>query len=153
MRISFDLDRTLIPGNDEFKTEYRNLFQFIFNVEKIRKGTIELFKYLQSKGHQISIYTTSYRKPLKIWFSFRSYGLKIEKIVSQTKNEGVLKKLNIKASKYPPAFSIDLHIDDSEGLEIEGKELNFNIIIIDPKDLNWCDKLKQKIKQFENYDA
>jgi len=146
MNISFDLDQTLIPGNNEFETEKRNFFQIIFNVEKIRVGTIELFKYLQLEGHEISIYTTSYRKPRKIRFNFRSYGLKIRKIVSQSENDITLKNLKLRVSKYPPAFSFDMHIDDSEGVGIEGLKFNFKTLIIAPNDLNWCNKIKQNIK-------
>jgi len=96
MRISFDLDQTLIPIGNEFETEKRNLFQKLFRVERIRKGTINLFKELKSKGHKLSIYTTSYREPYKIRFSFLTYGLRLEQIVNEKKNRKELSHKNIR---------------------------------------------------------
>lgn len=62
LNISFDLDATLIPYNNEFETENRNSIAKLFGIEKIRKGTPLLIKELQNEGHTINIYTTSYRK-------------------------------------------------------------------------------------------
>lgn len=61
MTISFDLDDTLIPGQKRFEPEKISLLRRIAGVEPIRKDTILLFKELRSRGHQIYIYTTSFR--------------------------------------------------------------------------------------------
>ncbi len=147
MHISFDLDLTIIPSNNEFETEKRSFFQKILGVEKIRKGTIKLFKYLKEQGHIISIYTTSHRNHYKIWFNFKTYGLTLHKIINQEDNSKKLKEINMYSSKYPPAFSFDVHIDDSKGVGMESEKFNFKSIIIDTNELNWCEKIKQEINK------
>ncbi|MEO1049889.1 MAG: hypothetical protein AAFX87_04670 [Bacteroidota bacterium] len=52
MVISFDLDDTLIPsGANPFLTEKQSLIHRIMGVERLRKGSPSLIKYLQNKGH------------------------------------------------------------------------------------------------------
>ncbi len=96
LNISFDLDSTLIPNGNEFETEKQSFLIKLFRVEKIRKGTCELFDYLQKQGHTINIYTTSYRSKTKIRFMFLLYGLRVTKIINQTENINTLKSLKIK---------------------------------------------------------
>ena len=150
MNISFDLDSTLIPHGNEFETEKRNLFGKLLGIEKIRKGTCELIRELRNAGHNIHIYTTSYRTRSKIKLIFRYYGLSIDRVINQKQNTETLKSMNISASKYPPAFDFDLHIDDSEGVEIEAKRFNFNVIIVRPNDIGWAEKIKNKTKTLGN---
>lgn len=126
MKISFDLDDTLIPGSyNDFPTETRNLFQKLVNIERIREGTKELFKYLKENGNNVGVYTTSFRTRFKIKFQFLTYGIKLDFIINEKRNKSAQKRAGITSSKYPPAFDIDLHIDDSKGVEIEGEKLNF----------------------------
>ena len=66
MNISFDLDSTLIPNGKEFETENRNGIAKLLGIEEIRKGTRELISDLQKQGHDIHIYTTSFRTKRKI---------------------------------------------------------------------------------------
>lgn len=141
MNISFDLDGTLVPLNNEFETEKFKRFYKFLGVKKIRKGTKNLINILIDQGHNIHIYTTSYRSKHQIRRTFRYYGIRINQLINQNDNVEVLKKNKINASKYPPAFHIDIHIDDSKGLEIEGKRYNFKTIIIDPKENNWTEAI------------
>ncbi|MBO9699742.1 MAG: hypothetical protein J7604_05985 [Sporocytophaga sp.] len=83
MTISFDLDDTLIPGTKLFETEKRNIFQTLTGQEKIRLGTIALFKELRTRGHTICIYTTSLRSIAGIKLMFYSYGIPVDKIINQ----------------------------------------------------------------------
>lgn len=146
MNISFDLDSTLIPNGKEFETENRNVIAKLFGIEEIRKGTRELISELQNQGHKIHIYTTSFRSKTKIRLTFKYYGIKVNRIINEKENRKVLKSININSSKYPPAFSIDLHIDDLKGVGIESNRLNFNAIIIEPNDKYWIEKVKNGIK-------
>jgi hypothetical protein len=134
MIISFDLDDTLIPGVKRFKTEPQSLLQRLWGIEKLRLGTIQLIKDLQKQGHTIFVYTTSYRTPIKIRLMFLSYGIKLDKIINQTIHQ---KTVGTSCSKYPPAFSIDIHIDDSKGVEMEGERFNFKTIIITEDHPHW----------------
>ena len=44
-------------------------------------------------------------------------------------------------SKYPPAFGIDLHVDDSEGVRMEGDEHGFRVVVVRPDDENWIQRV------------
>lgn len=101
---------------------------------------------LQNQGHKIHIYTTSFRSKTKIRLTFKYYGIKVNRIINEKENRKVLKSININSSKYPPAFNIDLHIDDLIGVGIESNRLNFNAIIIEPNDKYWIEKVKNGIK-------
>ena len=63
MKISFDLDDTII--STKFSLEKESLWSKIIRAERIRLGTIALFKELRVQKHDIYIYTTSYRSKLK----------------------------------------------------------------------------------------
>jgi hypothetical protein len=145
MIISFDLDDTLIPGTKTFETESQNLMQRLTGIERIRKGTIELFKELRSRGHNIYIYTTSFRPTLKAKLTFLSYGIPVDKVINQQCHDRELKEHRTRCSKFPPAFGIDIHVDDSPGLKIEGEKFNFRTIIIEEKDLGWTDKILETV--------
>ena len=151
MNISFDLDSTLIPNGNEFETEKRNRIAKFIGIEKIRKGTPKLISELQKKGHNIHIYTTSYRKKGQIRRTLKYYGIKVKKVVNQTENQKVLKKRNIYSSKFPIAFGFDIHIDDLKGVGMESEKYNFKVIIIEPSDTKWAEKIIAEIeKQKQN---
>lgn len=139
MDISFDLDGTLIPLNQEFPTMPQSFGAKILGVEPIRVGTLELMAELKSMGHSIHIYTTSLRRRAKIRRTFRHKGIRMAKVITQKENLKALSSLNISASKYPPAFGFDVHIDDAAGVGIEGNRLGFRTIIVDPLDSNWTE--------------
>ena len=40
-------------------------------------------------------------------------------------------------SKLPPAFGIDLHVDDSEGVRLEGVRHGFRVVVVRPDDQHW----------------
>ncbi len=94
-------------------------------------------KACQAKGYKIYIYTTSLRPVSKIRWMFYTYGIKIDKIINQRVHEGAMSKLSLNASKYPPAFNIDIHIDDSKGVALEGERYYFRTIIIGNDNNNW----------------
>jgi hypothetical protein len=135
MIISFDLDDTLIPGVKRFNTEPQSLLQRLWGIEKLRLGAIQLIRDLQKQGHTIYVYTTSYRSTSKIRWMFRTYGIKLDKIINQTLHQKIPGHRSY--SKYPPAFAIDIHIDDSKGVEMEGARFNFKTIIITEDNPNW----------------
>lgn len=139
MIISFDLDDTLIPGIKTFPTESRTLWHKIFSREKLRSGTIKLMKALQEKDHSIYIYTTSYRSPLYIRRLFLSYGIRVNKIINKRIHDETLRERAGIISKYPPAFAIDIHIDDSPGVAMEGERYHFKTIIIEENNAGWTD--------------
>ncbi|WP_228458085.1 hypothetical protein [Chryseobacterium schmidteae] len=78
MRISFDLDDTII-STVKFPLEKESFWSKIIGAERIRLGTIKLFKELRTQDHQIYVYTTSYRSKVKIKLMFLCYGIPVEK--------------------------------------------------------------------------
>lgn len=145
MIISFDLDDTLIPGTKTFDTEDQNLLQRLIGVEKIRKGTIGLFKQLRSRGYSIFIYTTSFRPTLKAKLTFMSYGISVDRVINQQCHDKELKENRTRCSKFPPAFGIDIHVDDSIGVGMEGDRFKFKTIIIEEDDLNWTEAILRSV--------
>ena len=144
-RISFDLDDTLIcPEHHVPKEKDKVPFMFkCFFTEKLRLGSVELFKELKDNGDEVWIYTTSYRSTLylNLWFYF--YGIKIDYIINQKihlENFGYSSP-----SKNPRSFDIDLHIDDAEGVKLEGEKYGFRVLVISPDDLYWTEKVKNAI--------
>ena len=150
MIISFDLDDTLIPGIKTFDTSRKSLIHKILKIESLRVGTVELMKNLQASGHKIYIYTTSFRTTTKIWVTFLLHGIKLDKIINQKIHDITLKDKAKLYSKYPPIFNIDIHVDDSVGVQIEGKRHNFKTIIISENDLKWTESILAKIALFHH---
>ncbi|WP_026706618.1 hypothetical protein [Flavobacterium soli] len=145
MIISFDLDDTLL-SKSKFPLEKQTLWNKVFGVERIRFGTVNLFKELQSQNHKIYIYTTSYRSELKIRFMFFTYGISVATIINQKKH---IKELGLKSkevSKLPSKFGIDVHVDDSKGVEMEGKKYGFKTIIISDKENAWVKLILENIR-------
>jgi len=155
MRIAFDLDNTLIREQYPFPLEPQSqhwLLKF-FGFEALRKNTIQLMKSLQQSGDDIWIYTSSNRDVFYLRLLFRRQGIFLGGIVNFTIHQ---KTVKIRSSKYPPAFGIDLLIDDSRGIEIEARKYHFNMIRVLPEDEEWHLKVMEKVeelKAFPNFDT
>ena len=145
MIISFDLDDTLI-SKSKFELEKETVIHKLFGIESIRIGTIKLFKELRAKNHKIYIYTTSFRSKARIKLMFYSYGIPVDFVINQQKHEIEVTKSGKNVSKYPPKFGIDIHVDDSLGVEMEGEKYGFKTIIISEKDKNWTETILNRIK-------
>lgn len=141
MIISFDLDDTLVSNHPDFLKTSGYFFTSLLRKEHLRKGTIGLFKILKKEKHRIYIYTTSLRSTRYIRFLFLSYGLWPDKIINKQKHDRVLGEQRNMASKLPNRFNIDIHIDDLEGVGIEGAKFGFRTLIIQPFDKNWTEKV------------
>jgi hypothetical protein len=48
-------------------------------------------------------------------------------------------------SKYPPAFGIDLHVDDSEGVGLEGQRYGFAVVVVSPEDPDWAARVLEAV--------
>ena len=149
MKISFYIDDTLIAYGDGFATEEQSWYAKILGVEKLRLGTINLFEELRSRNHSIWLYTTSHRSKWKLWTNFRLHGFQIDGVINQCLNQKVLTAANCTASKNPKLFAIDIHVDDSRGVEIEGQRFGFNTIIVRREDKDWAEKVLNAILKVE----
>lgn len=148
MTISFDLDDTII-SLQRFPLEKETFWAKIIGCERIRSGTVALFKALIDRKHTIYIYTTSYRSTLKIKLMFLSYNIPVDFIINQQLHDRKVKMKGKNVSKFPPEFGIDIHIDDSAGVEMEGKKFGFQTIIISPDEKDWINIILKKIDEFE----
>lgn len=144
LRVAFDLDATLILPNSEYAEEISQykLLTKIFKVEKLRLGTKEIFNFLEEENCELWIYTTSYRSIRSIKWLFLVHG-----IINQDIHK---KNVSLNISKYPPAFNIEILIDDSKGVLMEGIQNNFKVIQIDPDNLNWVEKIKEDFRRIKN---
>lgn len=147
MKISFDLDDTII-SNNRFPLEKETFGAKITGCEKIRSGTVALFKALRDRKNTIYIYTTSFRSTLKIKLMFLSYSIPVDVVINQQMHDRRVIRKGKNISKFPPEFGIDIHIDDSTGVEMEGKKFGFKTIIISPDEGDWSNIILKKIDEF-----
>jgi len=87
----------------------------------------------------VLINTSSGRSPNALRFWLRLYGIKVAEVINQPTHERVVwrERRYPRCTKYPPAFGIDLHVDDSEGVEIEGRMHGFRVLVVSPDDREW----------------
>jgi hypothetical protein len=145
VRISFDLDDTLILLRLGVQRE-RGLIPWLprsWLGEPLRCGTRSLFRQLRKRGFTIWVYTTSLRPPSSIRLWLLLHGLRIDGIVNGDRHRIALAghRFAHRPSKYPPEFEIDLYVDDSEGAGMEGEELGFRVLVVNPFDDRWVEKV------------
>jgi len=141
------LDDTLFVSPPEFQIENELTFPWkMIYKERLRLGTIELFRKLQSEGIETWIYTTSFRTEKYIRHLFGHYGIKVGQIIngSRHKKEVQAGKKEPMPSKYPAKYRIDLHIDDDPSVMQNGKVYGFKVFLVGPPDDKWGDKILQE---------
>jgi hypothetical protein len=147
MRISFDLDDTLICYGGVVPCEprppwYRRLWA---GDEPLRLGAVALMRELRRRGWDVWVYTTSYRSPGAVRRWLRSHGIRVGGVINQDVHERRLRRVprDYPPSKNPKAFGIDLHVDDSEGVRQEGERHGFRVVVVAPHDRAWAEKVLQ----------
>jgi hypothetical protein len=145
MRISFDLDDTLICYREDVPREppIPLLLCWLVADEPLRLGTCTLMKDLQARGWEPWIYTTSYRRPSQVQRWLRYHGVAVAGVINQDAHEACFRGRcgERRPTKYPPAFGIDLHVDDSDGVRIEGEQNGFAVVVVRPDDRDWAEKV------------
>ncbi len=145
MRISFDVDDTLVCGDTVPSEQFVGWWwrRWLYD-EAIRSGTRALMRELTAGRHELWIYTTSFRSPryLRGWFG--AFGVKLCGVVNQARHERVVGRRG--PSKLPPAFGIDLHDDDSEGVAEEGRRHGFDVLVVSPDDLAWTARVLNAVE-------
>ncbi len=142
MRVAFDLDNTLIPVSRPLETEApTHLFLRWVMPERLRTGAAELLRELIAEGHEVWIYTTSLRPVWMIRLLFRAYGVRLAGVVNQPIHARWERQGGTPAgpipSKFPPAFGIDVLVDDSQGVAIEGERHGFAVVRVAPSESDW----------------
>lgn len=145
MRISFDVDDTLVLHDPGLPVETVVPWWWRWRYpEPLRLGARNLLHALQARGCELWIYTTSYREPRYLRGWFRSFGVTLADVVNQDRHDLLVTKSQFPGyvpSKFPPAFGIDLHVDDSEGVAMEGQEHGFRVVVVAPTDADWATRV------------
>jgi hypothetical protein len=76
---------------------------------------------------------------MKVKLMFWAYGIPVDEVINQSRHDKKLKEHNVRSSKFPPAFGIDIHVDDSPGLIIESERFNFKAVVVNENDVDWHD--------------
>ncbi|MDO7883863.1 HAD family hydrolase [Hymenobacter cheonanensis] len=147
MRVAFDLDNTLIRNDFDFPlaVAQRPLVQKILHTEPLRLGIQEVFAFCRARHWEVWVYTTSYRSPLYIRKLLWVYGLRADGIINQTRHNH---RVSVRSTKHPPTFGIDVLIDDSRGVQLEGERFGFHVIQIEPNDFDWVDHVQARLLSF-----
>jgi hypothetical protein len=143
MRISFDVDDTLVCDPSVPTEQSVPWWRRWRYPEPLRRGTKPLMQALSADGHELWIYTTSYRSARYLRGWFRSLGVPLYGVVNQHRHERVVGRQG--PSKYPPAFAIDLHVDDSEGVAEEGRRHRFDVVVVSPGDAEWAARVLEAV--------
>ena len=145
MRISFDVDDTLVlydqgaPGERLVPWYWRWWYP-----ESMRLGTRDLLHALVKRKCEVCVYTTSLRSARYLRGWFKCIGIPLADVIDVDRHEQTVGRLTFPGytpSKYPPAFGIDLHIDESEGVAEEGRMHGFEVLVISPRDLDWTKRI------------
>lgn len=145
IRISFDIDDTLACQLHHSPAEHSRLPACVHRWlgEPLRSGTRSLTRELRRQGCSIWVYTSSGRTPSYIRRWLMLYGIRVDGVVNSVLHNHALTAhgLSNTPSKFPPAFDIDLHVDDSDGVRIEGDDHGFRVVVVDPQDANWAHRV------------
>jgi hypothetical protein len=142
MRISFDLDDTLIcyqPGALYEPNRVPRLVRWWVR-EPLRLGAVELLRGLAADEHELWVYTTSYRDPFAVRWWLRFHGVRVRYVVNQYRHDRTIGRGG--PSKDPGRFGIDLHVDDSWGVWVEGRRYGFRVLVVHPDDADWVAKVR-----------
>ncbi|MBF6030892.1 hypothetical protein ICY20_24380 [Pseudomonas sp. P115] len=145
VRISFDIDDTLACQPHHSAAEESKLPECVHRWlgEPLRNGTRALIRELRRQNCSIWVYTSSGRTPAYIRRWLLLYGIHVDGVVNSVRHGEALaaRGLSNAPSKLPTAFDIDLHVDDSEGVQIEGHDHGFRVVVVSPEDEQWAQKV------------
>jgi hypothetical protein len=144
MRISFDVDDTLVCCPTVPSEQFVPWWRRWRYGEGVRSGTRALMSELIARRHELWIYTTSFRSAwyLRGWFG--AFGVELTGVVNQTRHDRTVGRRG--PSKFPPAFGIDLHVDDSEGVAEEGRRHGFDVVVVSPEDPQWAARVLKAVE-------
>lgn len=145
IRVSFDIDDTLACQLHHCAVEQSWLPACLHRWfgEPLRCGTRSLTRELRRQGCSIWVYTSSGRTPAYIRRWLLLYGIRVDGVVNSVVHNQALVTNGLAngPSKFPPAFDIDLHVDDSEGVRSEGHDHGFRVVVVHPEDEHWAQRV------------
>jgi hypothetical protein len=143
MHVSFDIDDTLVCGPEVPTEQFVPFWYRRRYAEQVRRGCRELMQALAARGCPIWLYTSSRRPPRYLRGWFLCMGIRLEGIVNLCRHEEVVGYRG--PSKYPPAFGIGLHVDDSAGVAMEGQSHGFRVVLVSPQDERWTERVLEAV--------
>ncbi len=150
VKISFDLDDTIILRETSplIEPPLPKPAGLLYH-ERLRLGVVALCARLQDAGWQVCVYTQSVRPKWYIRGLFARYGIPLVLIVNRCEHEKSVQwdKHKEKPKKLPIKFGIDLHVDDDERVSGYGERYGFPVVLLDPRDAGWADKVWQRAEQ------
>lgn len=152
MRISFDLDDVLFVSPLRYETE--PALRFPLNKlfpDRLRKGTPELIRALQKAGHEVWIYTSSYRTEKYLKALFRAYGVRFDGIVNAQRHENEVQRgrKDRLPQKLPNFYHISLHVDDEKSVEKNGRLFGFRTLHVFEPDEHWVEKVLAEAERID----
>ena len=153
IRISFDIDDTLACQLHHSATEHSWLPACIHRRlgEPLRSGTRSLTRELRRRGCSVWVYTSSGRTPWYIRRWLLLYGIRVDGVVNSERHTQALTRRGLAnaPSKLPSAFDIDLHVDDSQGVQSEGYDHGFRVVVVDPQDEQWAQRVLDAVAHLQ----
>ena len=71
------------------------------------------------------------------------HGISLDGVVNQQRHN---REVQARCTKHPLSFGIDLLIDDSEGVRIEGERHGFRVLVVAPEDAQWAEKVRTALE-------
>ncbi len=156
MRVSFDLDEVLFVDPATHKTEPSLAFPLckIFR-ERLRLGTPELIKRLQSMDYEVWVYTSSFRTIRYIKLLFFLYGVKFDGIINGQRHlkEVQRDRKQLLPQKVPSMYRISLHVDDESVICSLGRQYGFEAYQLDAQDDDWKEKVLERAEEIRHRNA
>lgn len=145
LHISFDFDDTLVCGPGIPTDDHSPLWLRWRYPEAPRRGCRALMQALAQRGCRIWLYTTSGRPTRYLRGWFRHFGVPLAGVVNQARHVEAVGHRG--PSKYPPAFGIGLHVDDSLGVALEGLAHGFHVVVVAPHEESWSERVLQAVDE------
>jgi hypothetical protein len=153
LRISFDLDDTLVVYGDDRPTD-PCLIPFLLRYwyrDPLREGARSLLHELGERGAEIWVYTSSHRSESAIrrWWKLNRLP-KLGGVINQWHHERAMRRLGMARppTKLPVEWNIDIHIDDSDGVRLEQPAYSsVEIVVVDPSDRTWTKRIMEIVDQ------
>lgn len=142
MRIAFDLDDTLLPCGRAFPTEAPTRPWVPFG-EPLRRGARALLVSLREGGHELWVYTSSYRHPWRVRALFAAHGVGLDGVVTQRLHDRRFGRSG--PLKAPAAFGIDVLVDDSQAVAEQCAGGACAVVVVQPDDDAWVERIRARL--------
>ncbi len=146
--LALDLDGTLIAEVTPFASghEPRGWVARLGAFESLRLGTRQLVLEARRRGWRVVVYTTSMRSPLSVRATFLAHGLWLDGVINGQRHRD--EEQRQRASwpvKYPPAFGVELLVDDSLSLEQQGRAMGFRVVWVQVTQTDWVTRVLRRM--------